>query len=100
MTAQLSHQVDHRWIPTRFAHCIWTTFEDTSLIEEGTIFFNPARYAHYAGEVEKVNEANGKKFALIRWYKGADNIIYESIEFSRFDTMYLWWIDPCMQPDE
>ncbi len=91
------HIVESCWLPPQLRNKVWTTFEDPSLIEVGTVFFDPASYAHYAGIVEVITEANGTKYARMHWYKGIDNSIHESIPLERFATLHLWWADPVMQ---
>ena len=91
------HTVHNRWLPEDMHGLIWTTLEDVTALSKGDVIFDPAQYAHYAGYIDNITEANGKRFAVIRWVKSADNVINDCIPFSRMEHMLLWWADPCYQ---
>lgn len=91
------YHVDTRWLPRHMRGTVWTRFEDMSLLEEGTIVFDPA--GPYHGRVTGFSEANGTRFVLIKWSKASDNTLHDCIPFGRFANMYLFWADPVMQDE-
>lgn len=101
MARTITHDIDPRWLPHKYQHFVWTNLEDVSLVKGGTILFDPAQHAHYAGRVDRVtDEVNGTRYAVILWLKAPGNTIWDSISLHRLAEMHLWWADPCMQEEE
>ena len=63
--AKERYVVPHRWLPKELWDRYWTQITDESVIAKGDWLFNPAMYAHYAGQVTDVTE----RTVVIRWVK-------------------------------
>jgi len=91
----LIHDVPGRFLPKHWRHLTWTDFEDATLIEVGTVFYDPQ--VAYAGIVTAFITRNDYEYVAIQWFKADDNYIRETYTRARLTRMELYWADPVMQ---
>lgn len=99
MPRTVEHTVENRFLPQQWQNKVWTTFEDISLIEVGTVFFDPHGYARYVGEVTNIITVNGHCTLVVRWWKGLDSIFNDTYRIETMAKRGFWWLDPAMQED-
>lgn len=91
-------EIGDHWVPSRYRSSIWTRFVDASLVEVGTVLFNPHRFHNYVGVVTSSYKKNGWTWYTVTWYTSSDTSYTESYTAQMIECGSYYWLDPVMQP--
>jgi hypothetical protein len=87
----MEQHIDPRWLPAELTERHWFTLDDVTALALGDWVFNPASWAHYAGQVVELFPTHVE----IRWHKTPDDVFFSYEPMERVAAF--WWVDPVMQ---